>query len=91
MTAIEDESFDVVLDKVSFQFHRRFIFLMIFQGALDALYTEATDERTADTCRLFAEIFRVLNTNGVYICITLAQKHILETLVNYFADKATIV
>lgn len=33
---------------------------------------------------MFGEIHRTLKTNGRYICVTLAQGHILEQLLSHF-------
>lgn len=58
----EDGSFDVVVDK----------------GALDALMGEDSPESKEVGARLLAEVKRVLSPNrGVYLCVTLAQPHVL--------------
>ncbi|GBG27793.1 Methyltransferase-like protein 13 [Hondaea fermentalgiana] len=58
-------------------------FDMVFdKGALDALMTDAS---AADQgAKMLAEIERVLRPGGTYLCVTLAQEHILELLMEKF-------
>lgn len=64
----EDSTFDCVLDK----------------GTLDAIFS-STDEISVNKVeKMFNEIERVLKVAGRYICITLAQSHILEKLLTRF-------
>lgn len=65
-----DESFDVVLDK----------------GTLDALFTSDNEKIVKNIQNLFQEISRVLRIHGRYICISLAQDHILNMILEYFHD-----
>lgn len=68
LSAYPTGSFDVVFDK----------------GALDALMSTDTAEVRDKAICMFEEINRVLQSNGKYVCITLAEKFIIETLVNYY-------
>ena len=63
-----DMVFDCVLDK----------------GTLDAIYSNTDDVTKKKIKRMFSEIERVLKVAGRYICITLAQEHIMEDLLKYF-------
>ena len=63
-----DSSFDVVLDK----------------GTLDAIFSSADAETVQKVHTMFDEIWRVLKIAGRYICITLAQEHILTTFLKSF-------
>lgn len=36
---------------------------------------------------MFSEIDRVLKTGGRYLCVSLAQDHILDKLLNSFKEK----
>lgn len=64
----KDATFDCVLDK----------------GTLDAIFS-STDVTTVDKVdRMFSEVGRVLKMGGRYICVTLAQDHILEKLLECF-------
>lgn len=70
-----DASFDIVLDK----------------GALDALMSVDDPETHKKAKLMFQEIKRVLKTSrSKYICITLAEKYILKTLLSYFAKQGEL-
>ena len=61
-------SFDCVLDK----------------GTLDAIFSSADNVTVQKVHKLFEEIWRVLKLAGRYICITLAQEHILSEFLKCF-------
>lgn len=61
--------YDVVLDK----------------GALDALVSEDTESVLLDADQMFHEISRTLRHGGRYVCITLAQEHVLRRLISFFS------
>jgi ubiquinone/menaquinone biosynthesis C-methylase UbiE len=64
----DDGDFEVVLDK----------------GTLDALMSDTSEKVFEEADRMFAEIDRVLKTSGRYICISLAQDHILSKLLTSY-------
>ncbi|XP_063796059.1 eEF1A lysine and N-terminal methyltransferase isoform X2 [Pseudophryne corroboree] len=69
-TTFPDSHFQVVLDK----------------GTLDAILTD-TEVDTLETARkLFVEIGRVLQVGGRYLCVSLAQAHVLVKLVTQFSQ-----
>lgn len=68
MALYPNKSFDIVIDK----------------GALDALMSVDSDETRAKAAALFVEIERVLKDNGKYVCITLAEDYILDTILRHF-------
>lgn len=68
---IENGTYDVVVDK----------------GTLDAVFPEDTAENTQKVHFLFEEIIRILKDNGVYLCISLLQEHILTNVLNFFNAK----
>eukprot|EP00850_Spirogloea_muscicola_P006698 SM000032S12082 [mRNA] locus=s32:401812:407454:+ [translate_table: standard] len=71
-TKFPDATFDVVFDK----------------GGLDALMGEPGEEATAAGQRFLSEVARLIKPNGGrYICITLAQEHILELLLAKFRSQ----
>ncbi|XP_077863809.1 eEF1A lysine and N-terminal methyltransferase-like [Saccoglossus kowalevskii] len=70
-----DSEFNVVLDK----------------GTLDALMTDDTPDVQEQVNKMFAEINRILKIGGRYICISLAQGHILQKLLTYFPDEGWMV
>ena len=60
--------FDCVLDK----------------GTLDAIFSNTDDKTVQSVDQMFAEIERVLKIAGRYLCISLAQEHILKKLLEKF-------
>ncbi|ETK78092.1 hypothetical protein L915_15828 [Phytophthora nicotianae] len=71
MRALEDASFDLVMDK----------------GALDALMAEDTPEIKQDASKMLREVRRVLAPGGRYLCVTMAQDFILQHLLSFFSLK----
>ena len=65
-----DSEFSVVLDK----------------GTLDAILTDEKDETLANVDKMFGEIARVLRIGGRYVCISLAQEHIVQKVLSYFTQ-----
>lgn len=63
-----DLTFDCALDK----------------GTLDAILSSSDDGTALKVERMFKEIKRVLKVSGRYICITLAQVHVLKQLLLFF-------
>lgn len=66
----DSESFQVVLDK----------------GTLDAIFTSDDKKIAENVEKMLGEITRVLKVGGRYICISLAQEHILNMLLEYFPN-----
>jgi len=66
-----DSIFDVVVDK----------------GTLDALMSDSSEKVDDDCNKLFAELDRVLTIGGRYMCVSLAQEHILDKLLSSFREK----
>ncbi|KAG8436673.1 hypothetical protein GDO86_007676 [Hymenochirus boettgeri] len=74
-TTFSDSSFQVVLDK----------------GTLDAIMTD-TEKGTLETAgKMMSEIGRVLQYGGRFLCISLAQAHVLEKLVGHFSQGGWMV
>ena len=48
------------------------------KGALDALMGEDTDAAAEAGSKLLSEVRRILTAQGQYICVTLAQPHVLS-------------
>ena len=65
-----DNSFDCVIDK----------------GTLDAIMTDDSTSTIEKITAMIAEIRRVLKNNGRYICVSLAQGHIVDFVVDTFAS-----
>jgi len=70
----DDGAFSVVLDK----------------GTLDAIYSHDSEEMVIEVEKMFAEILRVLKVGGRYICVTLAQDHILDRLLSFFPSSCFV-
>ncbi|NP_001084718.1 eEF1A lysine and N-terminal methyltransferase [Xenopus laevis] len=74
-TTFDDSCFQAVLDK----------------GTLDAIMTD-TDKGTLETAdKLMSEIGRVLTCGGRFLCVSLAQAHVLEKLVRHFSQGGWMV
>lgn len=59
-------------------------FNVIFdKGTLDAIFTDISVKE--NICQMFNEITRILKIGGRYICVSLAQGHILKELLSYFS------
>lgn len=70
-----DAAFQVVLDK----------------GTLDAVLTDEEEETMQRVDRMLAEIGRVLQVGGRYLCISLAQAHVLKKAVGHFSREGWMV
>lgn len=57
------------------------------KGTLDALMVDSSEKVVSDVEKMFNEIDRVLKLMGRYICISLLQEHILNKVIQFFADK----
>ena len=71
MSEVGDDEFSVILDK----------------GTMDAMFTDSSDEVVAQIHQMLSEVSRVLRVGGRYICISLAQEHILSKLVAHFSQE----
>lgn len=70
--AYDDAHFNVVLDK----------------GTVDALAPRGGNGTILKLCAVLAEVARVLKVGGRFICISLLQKQVLNSLLNWFlADR----
>lgn len=70
-----DAHFQVVLDK----------------GTLDAILTDDEEATLSKVDRMFAEVSRVLQVGGRYLCVSLAQAHVLKKAVEYFSQEGWVV
>ncbi|XP_067388574.1 eEF1A lysine and N-terminal methyltransferase isoform X1 [Emydura macquarii macquarii] len=71
----QDAQFQVVLDK----------------GTLDAILVDEEEATLERVNRMFAEIGRVLQVGGRYLCISLAQAHVVKKAVGYFSQEGWLV
>uniref|UniRef100_H2YI47 eEF1A lysine and N-terminal methyltransferase n=1 Tax=Ciona savignyi TaxID=51511 RepID=H2YI47_CIOSA len=63
--------------------------VVLDKGTLDAMMSDDSCDVTIDS--MFAEIDRVLRTGGRYICITLAQDHVIRKILEYFPPNNYLV
>lgn len=70
-----DAHFQVVLDK----------------GTLDAILTDDEEATLSKVDTMFAEVSRVLQVGGRYLCVSLAQAHVLKKAVEYFSQEGWVV
>ncbi|XP_034775256.2 eEF1A lysine and N-terminal methyltransferase isoform X1 [Acipenser ruthenus] len=75
MEPFSDGSFQAVLDK----------------GTLDALAPDGSPDTLGRVGRVFAEVCRVLRVGGRYVCVTLAQEHVLRAAVDHFSAEGWAV
>lgn len=68
--SFSDDQFSVVLDK----------------GTVDALFTDSSTEVVNRIDKMISEISRVLRVGGRFICISLAQQHIVGYIVRFFSN-----
>lgn len=67
----DDGQYSVVLDK----------------GTLDALLPDDSESSTQQIVGMFEEIERVLKLGGRYVCISLAQKHVVDNALKFFVER----
>jgi len=67
-------SFDAVFDK----------------GALDALMSTDCADVREKAINMFNEVSRVLDTSGKYLCITLAERYIIQCLLGYYCANSEV-
>ena len=63
-------SFDIVFDK----------------GTLDALFSDTSLQTIQSIHKMFNEISRVTKVGGRYLCVSLAQPHIINEVLDFFSD-----
>uniref|UniRef100_A0A8C5PHZ0 eEF1A lysine and N-terminal methyltransferase n=1 Tax=Leptobrachium leishanense TaxID=445787 RepID=A0A8C5PHZ0_9ANUR len=74
-TTFSDSHFQAVLDK----------------GTLDAILTDTEEGTLKTVSNMLSEISRLLQIGGRYLCVTLAQSHVLEKLVRHFSEGGWMV
>ena len=78
----------IKMDMLDMQFDDGRFDACVDKGTLDALMSGDPNEKVnEDADRLFNEVDRVLKVGGRYVCISLAQDHILDKLLRSFKDK----
>nr|XP_033816914.1 eEF1A lysine and N-terminal methyltransferase isoform X3 [Geotrypetes seraphini] len=79
------------MDALQMEFPDAYFQVVLDKGMLDAILIdkEATTLQKAD--RMFAEIGRVLQVGGRFLCVSLAQDHVLRQAVDYFTKEGWMV
>ena len=70
----DDDEFNVILDK----------------GTLDALFTSNEKSVVTDVRKYLSQCARVLSPLGRFICVSLAQNHIIDELLDFFCGQFSI-
>ena len=58
------------------------------KGTLDAIFTD--NKTTSDVNEYFKECLRVLKVAGKFVCVSLAQEHIIAAILQFFYNGFTI-
>ncbi|XP_053460783.1 eEF1A lysine and N-terminal methyltransferase isoform X2 [Nycticebus coucang] len=65
--------------------------VVLDKGTLDAVLTDEEEKTLQQVDRMLAEVGRVLQVGGRYLCISLAQAHILKKAVGHFSREGWMV
>ena len=57
------------------------------KGTLDAIFTDTNDVTLQKVERMLNEVSRVLRVGGRYVCVSLAQQHILQKVLEFFPPR----
>ena len=76
----------VQMDMLEMSFHDTTFDCVLDKGTLDAIYSNTDDATQAKIRSMWNEVERVLKTGGRYVCITLAQQHILDSILDRFSS-----
>lgn len=79
-----------VMDITKMQFAGNSFDVVLDKGSLDALTGEPEEPQVAAE-GLLSEVKRVLRDGGKYVCITLAQQHVIELLLGHFRSGWDVV
>ncbi|XXG50309.1 hypothetical protein AAC387_Pa02g4344 [Persea americana] len=71
-----------VMDMTQMQFADEFFDAILDKGGLDALMEPEHGPKLG--CQYISEVKRVLKTGGKYVCLTLAESHVLDVLFSEF-------
>ena len=72
------------MDLFNMKFDSDYFQVVLDKGTLDAIFTSDEKKIVEAVEKMLEEISRVLKVGGRYICISLAQEHILKMLLEYF-------
>ncbi|XP_028398377.1 eEF1A lysine and N-terminal methyltransferase-like [Dendronephthya gigantea] len=81
---IRPEMTFVKMDLFNMKFDSEYFQVVLDKGTLDAIFTSDEEKVVESVEKMLGEVSRVLKVGGRYICISLAQEHILNLLLEYF-------
>ena len=74
------------MDVLSMTFNENQFDCVLDKGTLDAIYSSTDDVTVSKVGRMWAEVGRVMKVGARYVCISLAQEHILDSLLQHFSS-----
>ncbi|XP_068808040.1 eEF1A lysine and N-terminal methyltransferase isoform X2 [Struthio camelus] len=81
----------LLMDVLQMDFPDALFQVVLDKGTLDAILADEEEATLAKVDRMFAEISRVLQVGGRYLCVSLAQAHVLKKAVEYFSQEGWVV
>ncbi|KFU91301.1 Methyltransferase-like 13, partial [Chaetura pelagica] len=81
----------LLMDVLQMDFPDAHFQAVLDKGTLDAILADEEEATLAKVDRMFAEISRVLQVGGRYLCVSLAQAHVLKKAVGYFSQEGWVV
>ncbi|XP_054835158.1 eEF1A lysine and N-terminal methyltransferase [Eublepharis macularius] len=81
----------LVMDVLQMDFPDGHFQVVLDKGTLDALLTDGEGAALARAEQMFAEIVRVLQFGGRYLCVSLAQAHVLKAAMEYFSKEGWMI
>ncbi|XP_010288020.1 PREDICTED: methyltransferase-like protein 13 isoform X2 [Phaethon lepturus] len=81
----------LLMDMLQMEFPDAHFQVVLDKGTLDAILTDEEEGTLAKVDKMFAEISRVLQVGGRYLCVSLAQAHVLKKAVKYFSHEGWVV
>uniref|UniRef100_A0A8C6JTY7 eEF1A lysine and N-terminal methyltransferase n=1 Tax=Melopsittacus undulatus TaxID=13146 RepID=A0A8C6JTY7_MELUD len=81
----------LLMDVLQMNFPDAHFHVVLDKGTLDAVLTDEEEATLDKVDKMFGEISRVLQVGGRYLCVSLAQAHVLKKAVEYFSQEGWVV
>lgn len=81
----------LLMDVLQMDFPAAHFQVVLDKGTLDAILTDEEEATLDKVHKMFGEISRVLQVGGRYLCVSLAQAHVLKKAVEYFFQEGWVV
>ncbi|XP_065530030.1 eEF1A lysine and N-terminal methyltransferase isoform X2 [Lathamus discolor] len=81
----------LLMDVLQLNFPDAHFHVVLDKGTLDAILTDEEEATLDKVDKMFGEISRVLQVGGRYLCVSLAQAHVLKKAVEYFSQEGWVV